>query len=128
MTGNKRWRFYKWGGVKFTSSHPRVWIYEKVDMDSVHPEFIEIGNNVRITSGCKIITHYLDPTQKGVMFRCGKVIIEDNVFFGMNTIICNNVTIGEGSIVGAGSVVTKNIPPYQVWAGNPAKYIKERVH
>ena len=39
-----------------------------------------------------------------------------------------SVTIGKGAIVGAGSVVTKDIPPYQVWAGNPAKYIKDRVH
>ena len=46
----------------------------------------------------------------------------------MNTIICNSVRIGKGAIVGAGSVVTKDIPPYQVWAGNPAHFIKERVH
>lgn len=47
-------------------------------------------------------------------------------FLGMNTIICNSVTIGEGAIVGAGSIVTKDIPPYQVWAGNPARYIRDR--
>ena len=42
-------------------------------------------------------------------------------------IICNSVTIGEGSIIGAGSVVTKDIPANQVWAGNPARFIKDRV-
>ena len=54
--------------------------------------------------------------------------LEDDVFIGVNVIICNSVTIGKGSIVGAGSVVTKDIPPYQVWAGNPAKFIKDREH
>ena len=51
-----------------------------------------------------------------------------SLFIGVNTVICNSVSIGRGSVIGAGSVVTKNIPPYQVWAGNPAKYIKERAH
>lgn len=46
----------------------------------------------------------------------------------VNVIICNSVTIGKGAIVGAGSIVTKDIPPYQVWAGNPARYIKDREH
>lgn len=50
----------------------------------------------------------------------------NDVFIGVNVCICSSVTIGEGAIVGAGSVVTKNIPPYQVWAGNPARYIKDR--
>ena len=81
-----------------------------------------------ITAGTKILTHYLDPNEKGNKFRFGEVHIEDDVFIGVNVIICNAVTIGKGSIVGAGSVVTKNIPPYQVWAGNPARFIKERAH
>ena len=74
------------------------------------------------------MTHYLDPNKKGRIFRLGEVRIEDDVFIGLNVIICNSVTIGKGSIIGAGSVVTKDIPPYQVWAGNPARFIKERAH
>ena len=50
------------------------------------------------------------------------------MFIGVNVVICNSVTIGKGAIVGAGSIVTKDIPPYQVWAGNPARYIKAREH
>ena len=38
------------------------------------------------------------------------------------------IAIGKGAVVGAGSIVTKDIPPYQGWAGNPAKYIRDRVH
>ncbi|WP_302291787.1 DapH/DapD/GlmU-related protein [Barnesiella intestinihominis] len=76
----------------------------------------------------KILTHYLDTNQPCVHFRIGYVTIEDDVFIGMNAIICNSVTIGRGAVVGAGAVVTKDIPPYQIWAGNPARHIKDRAH
>jgi acetyltransferase-like isoleucine patch superfamily enzyme len=52
------------------------------------------------------------------------VIIESNVFIGANCTILKGVTIGNNSIVGACSVVTKSIPPNEIWAGNPAKFIK----
>lgn len=52
--------------------------------------------------------------------------IRKGAFVGTKTIICNAVTIGEGAIVGAGSIVTKNIPDNEVWAGNPARFIKKR--
>lgn len=53
------------------------------------------------------------------------IIIEDDVWIGINCIIVGGVTIGKGSIVGAGSIVTKSIPPFVVAAGNPAKVIKD---
>jgi len=52
------------------------------------------------------------------------VLIGDNVFIGAHTTILKGVCIGKNSIVGACSVVTKNIPPNEIWAGNPAKFIK----
>ena len=52
------------------------------------------------------------------------VVIEDNVWIGLNSIILPGVTIGEGSIVAAGSVVTKNVPPLCITGGNPAKVIR----
>lgn len=94
--------------------------------DSVAPERIHIEDKVTITEGTKILTHYLDPNMSGRHFKIGDVRICRNAFIGAGTIICNAVTIGEGAIVGAGSIVTKDIPPYQVWAGNPARYIKDR--
>ena len=106
----------------------RVMIYSGVSVDTVAPDKIYIGKNVTITAGTKILTHYLDPESKGRIFRIGEVHIEDDVFIGVNSIICNSITIGKGAIIGAGSIVTKNIPPYQIWAGNPAKFIKEIVH
>lgn len=56
----------------------------------------------------------------------GEVYIGKNVFIGINTIIANAVTIGDGAAIGAGSIVTKDIPAGEIWAGNPAKFIKKR--
>ena len=128
VRGHHRWIFLKWGGVNFASKYPHVCIYKQVSIDTVAPELLFIGDRVTITEGVKILTHYLDPSRTGRHFRLGEVHIKNDVFIGMNVIICNSVTIGEGAVIGAGSIVTKNIPPYQIWAGNPAKYIKDRIH
>ena len=54
-----------------------------------------------------------------------RVVIKDNVWIGDSGIICKGVTIGNNSIIGAGAVVTKNVPPNSVFAGNPAQLVKE---
>ena len=53
------------------------------------------------------------------------VVISDYVWIGANSVVLKGVTIGEGAIVGAGSVVTKDVPPYTIVAGNPAQIIRE---
>jgi acetyltransferase-like isoleucine patch superfamily enzyme len=55
-----------------------------------------------------------------------KITIEDDVWIGTSSIILQGVTIGKGAIIGAGSVVNKSIPEYEVWAGVPARFIKKR--
>jgi len=116
--------FLRMGGVHIKNSS----IYGGVTFDTVYPQGIFIGTGVRITTGSRIMTHYVDTSRPGIDFVLGEVHIEDGVFIGMNTCICRPVTIGEGSVVGAGSIVTKDIPPFQVWGGNPARYIKDKVH
>ncbi len=61
-------------------------------------------------------------------FSVSPVILEDNVWVGANCVVLPGVTIGRNSIVGAGSVVTKNIPPYSLAVGNPARVIKCYMH
>ena len=84
--------------------------------------FIEEG--VRLTSGVKIVTHFMNPNTGS--YDRGKVHICKGAYLGMNTLVVKPVTIGERAIIGAGSVVTKDIPANEVWAGNPAKFIRKR--
>ena len=125
LRGHHRYIFTRWGGVNITG---KCYIYKNVYFDSVAPELITIEKGVTITQGTTILTHYLETDKPGRNYRHGKVHIEEDAFIGCNTTICNSVTIGKGAVVGAGSIVTKDIPPYQVWAGNPARYIRDRAH
>lgn len=59
-----------------------------------------------------------------IIYSKGPVVIEDNVWIGDKAIILPNVTIGKGSIIGAGAVVTNDIPPYSIAVGNPARVIR----
>lgn len=96
---------------------------------------ITIGRNVMIGGGVTIVDsdfHSMNPLdwftggdEKNMI--SAPVIIEDNVFIGMNSIILKGVTIGNDSVIAAGSVVTKDIPSGEVWGGNPARYIKKRI-
>jgi len=102
---------------------------------------IEIGNDVLISWGVTITDHnshslrfserqkdvedWLSKKKDWSAVKTGKVIIQDKVWIGFNAIILKGVTIGEGAIIGAGSVVAKDIPSYSVVAGNPAKVIRE---
>lgn len=54
-------------------------------------------------------------------------IIEDGVWIGANVVVLRGVRIGEGAIIGAGAVVNKDIPPFEIWGGVPAKFIKKRI-
>ena len=76
--------------------------------------------------GYIFLTHSLDTEKLGISWRKHNIKIGNFVFIGARTIICSDVEIGDNSIIGAGSIVTKNVPPNQIWAGNPAKFIKER--
>ena len=66
------------------------------------------------------------PMNQQGMEESGTVVIEDDVWIGARVTILKDVTIGKGSIIGAASVVTKDVPPYSVVAGNPARLIRKR--
>jgi acetyltransferase-like isoleucine patch superfamily enzyme len=95
---------------------------------------VTIGNNVRIGGGVVIYdtdfhsTNLYDRLSVPEIVNKIKVApieIEDGAFIGAHSIILKGVKIGENSVIGAGSVVTKSIPKNQIWAGNPIKFVKE---
>lgn len=89
---------------------------------------ISIGENVLIAPNVTICTtnhpmHY-QARLHGEMY-CRKVVIEDYVWIGSNAVICPGVTVGRGAVIGAGSVVTKDVPPMCFAAGVPCRVIRE---
>jgi acetyltransferase-like isoleucine patch superfamily enzyme len=90
-----------------------------------------IGDNVLIGGGCQIYDtdfHSIDYDDRilsnDLNVKSRSVVLEFGCFIGANTKIMKGVRIGEKSVVGANSVVTKDVPGYQIWAGNPAVFIK----
>lgn len=100
----------------------------KTLVDLTKPYLIEIGHHVTITEGCALLTHGFDWSVLKIVYgdvigSAGKVVIKDNCFIGVNTIILKGCVIGENTIIGAGSVVCHDIPPNSVAAGNPCRVI-----
>ncbi len=93
---------------------------------------IKIGNSVMMGQNCAILTtnHRFDrldiPMNEQGCSEVRPVVIGDDVWIGMYVIILPGVHIGNGAIVGAGSVVTKDVPDYAIVGGNPAKLIRFR--
>lgn len=115
------------------------------------PQKVSIGNNVLINEGCKIggqrgvsigdfvmLAYNVNLVSENHDYRDhikpiktqgyygGTIYIEDDVWIGANAVILPNVIIGRGAIVGANAVVTKNVPPYAIVGGVPAKILKYR--
>ena len=109
--------------------HPYFFSYPDFGSE---PYLIEIGNDVLISFGCVFLTHDGSVNMLAKYYskdehinRFGKIKIGNNCFIGCHSIILPGVAIGDDCIIGAGSVVTKNIPSGEVWAGNPAHYIRK---
>lgn len=115
-----RCKILQLGGVKIDG---KSFIGSNVSFDGIYPNLIEIGEGCVITEGVHILSHFLNT--KDHMFYAGKVVIGKKVFIGMNTLIVNAVNIGDGAIIGAGSIVNCDIPSKELWGGNPAKFIKK---
>lgn len=91
--------------------------------DPSHCYLIHIGDNCTICPNVRLIAH--DASTKKILgyTKIGRIDIKENCFIGDSVIILPNVTIGNNTIIGSGSIVTRDIPPGCVAAGNPARVI-----
>lgn len=92
---------------------------------------LSVGNNCAVAAHVVLasVAHsYADPDTPMIQQPTNqkKITLEDNVWIGANAVITPGITIGTGSIIGAGAVVTKDVEPYSVMGGVPAKLIKKR--
>lgn len=92
---------------------------------------IKIGNDCFIASNTTFNDtghQYAKHTKiRNQPLTTAKITIEEDVWIGTSSVILQGITIGKGSIIGAGSVVNKSIPEYEIWAGVPARFIKKRI-
>jgi len=84
---------------------------------------ITVGDHVRIAANVQLISNNHDPYNLNVL-TCKPVVIEDYAWLGAGATILPGVRVGRHAIVGAGSVITKDVPDYAVAAGNPARILK----
>ena len=114
-------------GVKIGKS---CYIGPYVQLDLMYPHLIEIGDNVTIATNTMIFAH-VNPTANLILKRgdyprkTGPVTIRSGAWINPGSIITPGVTIGENSIVSAGSVVTQDVPDNCVVVGNPARVVKK---
>ncbi|MDA9808153.1 acyltransferase [Flavobacteriales bacterium] len=119
LSGYMRARVQKLRGVNFDDSS-KVFLGEDVIIDAISPENVTIRNGVEIAAGAKIVTHFPDTRKLSenkdyhYRFYKGKVVIEEDVFIGFNCVIAKPVTIGRGSVLGANTVITKDVPPESI--------------
>lgn len=132
--------------LKDTSNSKSV-IYSKIDSDTIIGDYsyigvncsitkanigryVSIANNVAIGQGEHLIneisTNSIFYKNKYQILTQKDVNISDDVWLGVNSVVLRGVSIGRGAIIGAGAVVTKDIPPYAIAVGVPAKVLKYR--
>lgn len=121
-------RLWKLMGCKVGKN---VFIGYEVWMDFNNAKLIEIEDKVHIANRCLLLCHqrdlskyYINGDYSKLPYNREKIHLKKGCLLGMDTLVLPGVTIGEGAIVGAGSIVTKDIPDWVIATGRPAKVIK----
>ncbi|WP_037940276.1 CatB-related O-acetyltransferase [Sulfurospirillum arcachonense] len=128
MKDNKKYKKYKIGN--YTYGKPKAYGHDNtIQIGS----FCSIADEVKIYSGAEHHYDWVSSYHFSVKFNCkecsttkGNVIIGNDVWIGDGALILSGVTIGDGAVIAARAVVTKDVKPYSIVGGNPAKHIKYR--
>lgn len=109
-----------------------VFVGDHVNIDLSHADLIIIDDYAHVTSGCRLLCHqrdlnnyYVGDNAANLGYKYGNIHLCKGCMIGMETLIMPGVTIGEGAIVGAGSLVTKDIPAWTIATGRPARVVKQ---
>jgi putative colanic acid biosynthesis acetyltransferase WcaF len=100
------------------------WIGEDVWIDNMAQ--VTVGSNSCVSQGSYICTGNHDWSSDNMRLFTKPVSIEDGAWVAARSTVCPGVTIGEGSILTVSSVAGKSIPPFQIWSGSPAVYLRDR--
>lgn len=116
-----RMRTWMWNRLWGMEVHPTARVSLSAKLDKTYPKGIHIGAHTCVTFGVAVLAHDMARN-----FRADTVIGK-NCFIGAHSIILPGVTIGDGSIVAAGSVVSKDVPPGSLVGGNPATILRSGI-
>lgn len=121
--------FWRWMGAKVGKD---CFIGYEVWVDMTNTELIEMEDHVHIANRCLLLCHQRDLSDYHIGddyaklgYHKRKIVLKKGCLIGMNSMVMPGVTIGEGAIVGAGSLVTKDIPAWTIATGRPAKVVKQ---
>lgn len=101
-----------------------VWLGENCWIDNL--DTVTIGNNVCISQAALLLTGNHDYTQSAFYYRNAPIILEDGAWIGAKAVVCPGVTAFSHSILTTGSIATKDMEPWGIYQGNPAKKIRTR--
>jgi len=119
---------WRWMGAKVGKD---CFIGYEVWVDMTNTHLVELEDHVHIANRCLLLCHqrdlsdyYIGDDYAKLGYHKKKIILKKGCLIGMNSMIMPGVTVGEGAIVGAGSLVTKDVPAWTIATGRPAKVVK----
>ncbi len=101
------------------------WIGEDAWIDNLAP--VTIGSHVCVSQMAYLCTGNHDWKTRNLKFTRRPITLNDGCWIGARATVCPGVTVGAASVLAVGSVASRSIPPYEVWAGNPATFVRKRV-